>query len=152
MQTTYNIVIADTSCFILLDKIGEMNLLKSLFGTVVSTSVIVAEFGTSLPEWVEIQDANNLILELSLEIDAGETSAILLAIQCTPALLIVDDEKARKAAKKLGLNITGSLGVFLKAKQAGIIPSVSSIIQKVQQTNFRYSQSVLNEILRLADE
>ncbi len=75
-----------------------------------------------------------------------------LAAEYAPALLIIDDDKARKVAKKLGLNITGSLGVFLKAKQAGIIPSVSTIIQKVQQTNFRYSQAVLNEILELADE
>jgi len=37
MQTEYEIVIADTSCFILLDKIGELELLKNLFGHVVTT-------------------------------------------------------------------------------------------------------------------
>ncbi len=152
MRATYNIVIADTSCFILLDKIGEMNLLKALFGKIITTSVIAMEFGALLPEWIEIRDASTTALETTLEIDAGEISAIILAIEYNPALLIVDDDKARKVARKLGLNITGSLGIFLKAKQAGIIPSVMAIIQKVQQTNFRYSQAVLNEILELAGE
>lgn len=50
------------------------------------------------------------------------------------------------------MNITGSLGIFLKAKNAGIIPAVKSVVEKVQQTNFRYTQAVLEEILSLAGE
>lgn len=40
MQIAYEIVIADTTCFILLDKIGELGILKSLFGSVVTTTII----------------------------------------------------------------------------------------------------------------
>lgn len=139
------IVIADTSCFILLTNIGELTLLKSLFGNIVTTSVIAFEFGEQLPEWVEIIEVKDINLQSTIEIDAGEASAIILGLEHPHSLLIIDDNKGRKVAKRLGLNITGSLGIFLKAKGAGIIPSVRSIIQKVQQTDFRYSQAVLKK-------
>jgi len=152
MQTVYKIVIADTSCFILLDNIGELDLLKSLFGNVITTPVIVKEFGSALPEWVQIREVKDLQFQSTLDVDQGEASAIALAFESEPSLVVIDDDKARKLAKRLNLNITGSLGIFLRAKREGIIPAIKPIIAKIQQTNFRYSQKVLNEILMLAEE
>jgi len=152
MQATYEIVIADTSCFILLDNIGELEILKKLFGHVITTTIIAGEFGDPLPDWVKIRVVNDLQFQFTLDIDAGEASAIALAIESEPSLLIIDDNKGRKAAKKLNLNVTGSLGIFLSAKRAGIIPAITPIIEKIQQTNFRYSAAVLKEILTLAGE
>ena len=152
MQIEYKIVIADTSCFILLDNIGELELLKTLFGRVTTTSIIAQEFGASLPEWVEIKSVSDTQFQFTLDVDAGEASAIALALESGPSLIVLDDDKARKLAKKLNLTITGSLGVLLRAKREGIIPSIKPIIEKIQQTNFRYSQKVLSEILFLAKE
>ena len=56
MQKT---IIADSSCLILLDKIEELELLKLLFGKVIITSIIAEEFGSSLPEWISIRNAEN---------------------------------------------------------------------------------------------
>jgi predicted nucleic acid-binding protein len=152
MQTGYEIVIVDTSCFILLDKIGEFGLLKSLFKSVVTTSAIAEEFGTKLPEWINVRNVLNIHFQVMLDVDPGEASAIALALESEPSLLILDDHKARKAARRLNLNYTGTLGIFLKAKQAGLVPSVKSILEKVQHTNFRYSNQVFHEILLLAGE
>lgn len=152
MQTEYEIIIADTSCFILLDNIGELNLLKLLLGHVITTTVIADEFGTDLPDWVEIRSVINITFQATLDIDPGEASAITLALESKPSLLILDDNKGRRAAQRLDLNITGTLGVFLKAKRAGIIPSIKPLLEKIQKTNFRYSKAVLQEILFLADE
>ncbi len=145
-------MIADTSCFILLDKIGELSLLKSLFGSVVTTNVIAAEFGTQLPDWVHVRKVKDTYFQSTLDIDPGEASAISLAIESEASLLILDDNKGRKAAQRLNLNYTGTLGLFLKAKNAGIIPDIKTILDKLQQTNFRYSPAVLSEILSLAGE
>ena len=152
MQTEYEIVIADTSCFILLDKIGELELLKALFGHVVTTTIIADEFGFALPEWVQIRQVNDVHFQSLLDIDPGEASAIALAMESEPSLLVIDDGKGRKVAQRLNLNITGSLGIFLRAKRSGVIPSIKPILQKIQQTNFRYSAAVLQEILSLAGE
>ena len=51
-----NIVIADTSCFILLDKINELSILQKLFHTITTTPDIAAEFRKELPGWVKIKD------------------------------------------------------------------------------------------------
>ncbi|MDF3079005.1 MAG: hypothetical protein K0S09_2894 [Sphingobacteriaceae bacterium] len=106
MQPT---IISDTSCLILLDKIEQLDLLRKLFGEVVTTKIVATEFGEVLPEWIQIQDPDNkrnqLVLETSL--DKGEASAIALAMEKEDCLLIIDELKGRKLARQLGLNITG---------------------------------------------
>jgi predicted nucleic acid-binding protein len=64
----------------------------------------------------------------------------------------LDYHKARRIAEKLSLNYTGTLGIFLKAKMLGILPSIQPLIQKIQQTNFRFSEKVLTDIQKEANE
>lgn len=151
MQKKYSFVIADTSCLILLDKINELHLLHQLFLTIVITEEIANEFGEELPDWVKVINISNKHHQ-TLELDPGEASAILLSMEVENALIILDDKKARKTAKRLNLTYTGSLGIFLKAKQENLIPSILSVLEKVQTTNFRFSEQVFNEILTLASE
>ena len=82
----------------------------------------------------------------------GEASAIALAMEKETALLILDDWKARKLALKLNLNYTGTLGVFLKAKELGLISKITLLIEKIQKTNFRFSEKVKMDILKEAGE
>ncbi|MEO7834735.1 MAG: DUF3368 domain-containing protein, partial [Ginsengibacter sp.] len=89
---------------------------------------------------------------LELEVDAGEASAFALTLEYSSSLLIIDDLKARKLADKLLLNYTGTLGVILKAKELNLLSSVKPLINKIQLTNFRFSEKVLKEILSAANE
>jgi predicted nucleic acid-binding protein len=50
MQEKYEIVIADTTCFILLENIGEFNLLRSLFTKIITTTTIAEEFSQKVLE------------------------------------------------------------------------------------------------------
>ena len=147
MQSGYEIVIADTSCFILLEKLNELELLKILFSYVITTP-----FGNPLPEWVKIRSVKNVVFQMSLDIDPGEASAIALAIESEPSVIILDDAKGRKLARKSNLKYTGTLGVLLKAKRAGIISALRPILDKIQVSDFRYSEDVFKEILFLAQE
>ena len=47
-------IISDTSCFIVLLKIGELEILHKLFTNIVTTPEIANEFGEVLPDWVEL--------------------------------------------------------------------------------------------------
>lgn len=85
-------------------------------------------------------------------VDKGEASAIALALELDNPLLIIDDLKGRKLAKKLNLNIAGTLGVILKAKEKGIIKSTKGIFEKLKQSNFRISEKVETELLKLSGE
>ncbi len=149
MLQEYNVVIADTTCFILLHKIGKLELLQQLFTTITTTEIIAKEFGESLPEWVNILTVSDIHYQqiLEVEVDAGEASAIALSLEFEKSLLILDDFKARKLATKLRLHFTGTFGVILKAKEAGIIDAIKPILELIQQTNFRFTDAVLKNIL-----
>ncbi len=154
MPQEYNVVIADTTCFILLSKIDRLHLLQLLFKSITTTNIIAKEFGKQLPDWVlvaEVKDAHYLEI-LKLEVDEGEASAIALSFEFEKPLLILDDLKARKVAIKLNLNFTGTLGILLKAKEAGFIDALKPILQEIQLTNFRFSEDILRQILLIAKE
>lgn len=152
MQQTYNTVIADTSCFILLNKIEEIEILKKLFQTIYTTTDVLKEYGKSLPGWIIIKEPKDSHYQeiIELEIDKGEASVIALSYEIENSLLILDDLKARKLADKLQLDYTGTFGVIVKAKQSGKINSVKPILDKIKLTNFRFSDKIFSEILKQA--
>lgn len=148
------VVITDTSCLIILEKISLLPVLHQLFTVVLTTPEIAAEYGLPLPEWIIIISIKNkyLQLELTAVVDKGEASAIALAYEIENNYLITDDLKARKLAIKLGLSIIGTLGVLLRAKQEGYINAVKPFLELMKQTDFRVSDDLYQTVLRKADE
>lgn len=145
------IIISDTSCFIVLTNIDELDLLHKVYGQIITTIDIAIEFGETLPEWVEIQNVGDKYRQqlLEMQIDKGESSAIALALETPDCTVILDDYKARKIAERLGINITGTIGVIVKAKLKGIIPSIKPLLEKIKQTDFRLSPDI--ELLALTE-
>jgi predicted nucleic acid-binding protein len=150
----HTLVITDTSCLIVLSRIGSMGLLHRLYRVVVVTDTIADEFGEPLPEWIEVRKVSNTAYQRLLEatLDAGESSAIALAIETPGALLVVDDMKARKEIMRLGLPMTGTLGILFKAKQAGVIPLLAPLLKEVEQAGFRVAPAIIDEMLRRVGE
>lgn len=147
-------IISDTSCFIILANIGELELLHKVYEQIVTTIDIATEYGETLPEWVEIipvQDKYRQQL-LEMQIDKGESSAIALALETLGSTIILDDYKARKIADKLGLVFTGTIGIIIKAKINGIIPSIKPLLKKIKQTDFRLSIELEMQALKEAKE
>lgn len=147
-------IISDTSCFIVLTNIGELDLLQRIYGSVITTPEVATEYGQTLPGWVEVKAAGDKHLQkvLELQVDRGEASAIALAMEIPDSTLILDDYKARKIAEKLGLEITGTIGVIIKAKLNGIIPSIKPYLDKISKTDFRLSSELEQLALRQAGE
>lgn len=148
------VVIADTSTLILFKKIENFELLKSVYISIIVTPEVATEFGKSLPKWIKTQSVTNIKYQalLELQLDKGEASAITLATEIDGALLLLDDLKARKLAKKLGLKFTGTLGIIHKAKEMGVIEKIKPLIDKLLETDFRISQTVVSELLKLNNE
>jgi len=148
------VVISDTSVLIVFSKIEQLDLLKNVYTKVYTTPEIIKEFGEEAPEWIIVESVTDKKYQESLEtqIDKGEASALALAKDYDDCLILLDDLKARKLAAKLNLKFTGSLGIIHKAKQLGLIEGVKPMINKLMETDFRISDAVLSEILRLNDE
>lgn len=150
----YSIIITDTSCFITLDKIGAFDILHQAFKNIVTTPEIQREFGSELPQWIEIRPVQDTTLQEVFRetVDPGEASAIALAMETSNAILIIDDLKGRKLASKMALNFMGTLGLLVKAKEYGVIPAIKPYIEKIQNTDFRISSSLVNLVLERTGE
>lgn len=147
------IIIADTSCLILLHKVDELELLEKSYRQVTITEIIAKEFGQSLPEWINVKKTDTST-QKSFEpfLDEGEASAIALALEEESPLLIIDELKGRKVAKELGIKYTGTLGVISAAKITGKIDLVKPIIDKIKATDFRVSEELLAKVLKQCGE
>ena len=154
MQEMPKAIIADTSCFIALDNIGELALLQKIYGQVITTPEVQNEFGKQLHHWVKLQSPEDITKQRILEInlDKGEASAIALALEIHDSTIILDDYKARRIAENLGLAITGTLGVIIKAKQQNIVSSVKPFLQKMKKAGFHLSPEFEKNVLREAGE
>ena len=148
------IVISDTSTLILFHKIEEFSLLQKVYGELITTPEIAEEFGEILPDWIKIQSVSDKKYQdfLETQVDYGEASAIALASEYEDVLLLLDDLKARKLATRLKFKFTGALGVINRAKQMSIIDKVKPLIDKLLLTDFRITDNIIEEILKLNNE
>lgn len=67
-------IISDTSCFIILTNIGQLEILQKVYSFVVTTTDIANEYGETLPNWVGIETVKDKYRQqlLELQIDKGE--------------------------------------------------------------------------------
>ena len=149
-----NVIISDTTCLILFQKIDKLDILRQVYHDIITTPEVAKEFGDELPDWIKIVSVIDIKYQefLETQIDRGEASAIALGKEMDSPLLLLDDLKARKLAAKLKLKFTGTLGIIHKAKQIGVIKKIRPLIDKLLLTNFRISQNIIDELLAKNDE
>ncbi len=87
-----------------------------------------------------------------MDLDPGESSAIALCLDISDSIIIIDDLKGRRIADKLNLRYSGTLGLILKARQEGIIESIKPVIEKINNTNFRFSEELIEFLIEQAGE
>ncbi len=147
-------VIADTSCLIIFDKIKEFEILKGVYREIYTTPEVLSEFGKSLPVWIKIISVKDKKYQKFVEtlLDKCESSVLALAIEQNDSILIVDDIKARKFGKQIDINFTGTLGVINKAKELKLIDQIKPVIDKLKETNFRISNRVIDNLLKMNNE
>lgn len=71
------------------------------------------------------------LLPLVTELGAGEREALVIAVENPDSLVLLDDALARRYARILSISFTGTLGVLLKAKQAGYLSAVKPILDQL---------------------
>jgi predicted nucleic acid-binding protein len=148
------IVITDTSCLIALTNIKTLHFLPELYKRVVITKEVCAEFIEPLPQWIEVREVVNKKYQQLLEntLDKGEASAIALAMELENVLLVVDELKGRKEAERLGIKITGTLGVLFRMKQKGLLPAIKPYLEQLQTLGFRVAPAIIEKLLQESNE
>lgn len=157
-------IIADTSPLQYLHQIGYLHLLPALAGEVIVPPAVVAELaagrrlGLRIPDptaidWITIQPpASLLALPLATDLGAGEREVLALGLETPDAVVVLDDAFARRVAQTVGLQITGTLGVLLSAKQAGLVPTITPLLETLKTHGFRLSHITRTAVLKLAGE
>ncbi len=143
------LIISDTSCLIVLHNSNQLELLHALFDEVVITPEVATEFGLPLPIWVRQLSPQDPYRQKLLmpQLDVGEASAISLALEQQPSLLLIDERKGRKIALNLGLKIIGTARVLIMAREKGLIPSLRIALELLVNGGFRLSPRLMEEIL-----
>jgi len=148
------LTVANSSCLLALNTAGYLSVLHELYKTIDVPDAVNRECEGQLPTWVRIRSVSNrsLVQSLCLELGEGEAEAIALCMERSADRIILDDKKARRIARQLKLPVTGTLAILLRAKQAGILPSVHDPINALLAANFRVSETLIVEVLRRAGE
>lgn len=155
-------VVVNTTPLIALAEIGQLHLLKDLYGSIEIPNAVFEEI-KSEPAYSEVREALDWICVVSVEkpdqekmlrsrLHAGEVEVILYAKDSQADLVILDDKLARKTAQYMDLTITGTLGVILKAKEKGFIKYVKPIMDKLIHNGLYVSSEVQRIVLKIADE
>ena len=143
----------NSTCLIGLERIERLDILPQVFDTVFAPPAVAKEVQASL-NWLRVQTIANssVVMVLRTQMDEGEAEAIALAIELSDVLLILDDKKARRVAQKMGMKVIGTVGMLLRAKRQGIVAEVKPLLIKLTEVNFRISQGIIQEALRLSGE
>jgi len=148
-------VVVNTSPLIALERIGQLEILKRLFGTVIRPQSVLDELNAGRgtydispllekADWIMTEpDPAEMILRS--ELGAGETAVIALAVKTRADLVILDDLQARLVAQTQGLAITGTLGVLLAAEQAGLVADMKGLLRRLQDAGFRIPAFLLQD-------
>lgn len=148
------ILLPDTSCLIVLDKIGRLPLLNEMASEVITTRIIEQEFLSQLPKWMIVIDPEKDPLQIHPEfmLDRGETSLLSIYPKIENGILVLDDLKARKVAKILKYKVTGTIGLLLAAKELKLIETLKFELEQIQAKGFYIDEELVRSLLITAGE
>jgi predicted nucleic acid-binding protein len=144
--------VTDSTCLIGWERIGRLDLLPALFIAVLEPPEVDRELGRRFA-WLKIQKPQDSpqLQQWKALVDDGEAEAIALA-QETGYQLILDDLQARALARRFGIRIIGTVGLLVRAKQAGIIPLLKPVMNQLKAGGFFIGIALEQEALRLVGE
>lgn len=149
----------------MLSDIGLLHVLKALYAEICIPEAVYREvtkkddsacqvFKTAL-DWIHVEKiANQSDKKMyKAKLHDGEVEVMILAQEgSADDLVVIDDNAAKKTAKYLGLKVTGTIGVLLKAKEKGIILEIAPVLEKMKKNGFYISESLEQMVMRQAGE
>lgn len=159
-------VISNSSPLIALSRIGRLDLLLQLYGEITVPEGVAQEVinnGAGQPgaeevcmaDWIITAQVGNqqFVGSLRRDLGKGEAEAITLAVDLKADLLILDDLLARQVAETLGLNVVGTVGVLVEARQKGMLSEIKPCLDDlIDLAGFRISGELYSRVLEEAGE
>ena len=156
-------VIANNTPLVALWSIGQLSLLQNLYDEVLIPQAVYDEFlATERPlrqeilemsPWIKLAPlANPRQALVYVGLDQGEAEVLALANEVSARLVIIDEARGRQYAKRLGLPLTGTLGVLLAAKDKGLVSNLIPLINGLLREGLHLAPELVTKVLTLAGE
>lgn len=141
MTASRRLFVTNASPLIFLAKIDALSLLEELADEVAAPSAVLLEVfaGDDLPKalrqidsavWLRIEPDLPIAPEIAgWDLGPGETQVLAFAVANPGWEAVLDDQEARECARTLGVPKTGTLGIILRAKMAGLIPAARPLVE-----------------------
>jgi len=158
------VVLCDASPLIYLHRIGQLDLLRRLYGGIVVPAAVAEEFRVGLQmafdcprladlPWVRIEPLpGNAAPMVVPDLGPGEAELIALARLHPGCIVVIDETLGRRIAKLNGLAVTGTAGVLLRAKQRGLIASLTDALNQFVNGGFWLDEDTFRLLQKTAGE
>jgi uncharacterized protein len=156
-------VVADSSPLITLARARHLQLLREFYKTILIPRSVHAEVtvaGAGLPgaeevreaSWIKVRPDPSILVGSAVEsacagLGIGERNAIYLASEVKSDLVLIDDNRARRAGRHLGLAVGGSIAVLERGALLNKIPDLRSIYISLLDQGIRFSPELLDQSL-----
>lgn len=157
-------VIVNSTPLIVLCGIGRLDILREMYQEIYIPFAVFREVTAkddsvcvqicSAGDWIHVEQIRDRSEKkmYKAKLHDGEVEVMILAQEQKADLLVIDDNAAKKTAKYLGLKVTGTLGILIKAKRQGIIEEVRPLLSEMQKNGFYVSNAVERMALEQAGE
>lgn len=156
------IVISDTSPVTNLIQIGQLDLLRKMYKSIIVPQAVYDEL-CEIPSqqallktqsWILVQRATNQneVLSFQSYLDHGEAEALVLAQELNADLMVMDEIKGRKFGQELGLRVIGLLGILIQAKEQNYFAELKPYLEELVHLGFRIKPSLYQKVLETVSE
>jgi len=159
-----NRIVVNTSPWIALSICNQIPLLQKLYTEVliplgVKEEILeggeqgIGTYELKTSSWLKIEKVVDVEkIKLLYELEQGEAEVIILAKEKGIRQVLIDEKVARLQAKVLGFDVIGTLGLLLKAKKKGMLPSIKPLITKMLENGIWVKGEIVKGILKDAEE
>jgi len=160
------VIISDSSPLILLARVGPLSLLQELFQEIIIPQEVYREVviqGESRPGSREVREASWIKVERvhKLELIEGfhhhglsrkDAAVIALAREKQADAVLMDEQRGRAICREIGLEVIGTGGLLIRAKEKGLIPNIRSPLDGLIRQGFRLTPELYEIFLEEAGE
>ena len=158
-------VVVNTTPLIALSHVGQLSVLKQLYGEITIPEAVYKELSVKTDsickrvvdaslDWIHVEKIQNQMAKTmyKTQLHDGEVEVMILSKEIGADVVIIDDANAKKHAKYLGLPVTGTLGVLIKAKQEGYIEDLKSVLHQMIDHGIYMSNNLIELCLKQVGE
>ncbi len=156
-------IVSNTTPILSFIKLDRLDILEEIYNEIIIPETVYHELeqgknkyykDIAKENWIKIHKVKNknLIKQLEIYLDRGETEAIALSLELSADLLLIDEKLGRKLAEENRIKITGTIGILLKAKKKWIIKEVKPLLYELIRKGNYYKKSFIQMVLNYAGE